>query len=103
LLDVDLLVQIAVEKGGLDIHLLDLPVLGGSECEERFIAYRLYYGGEGLIIVEPLLLFEAPDDPSGLVAEDLAMRAALEPKDPLAPEYLSASGTAYQFLYLIFF
>jgi hypothetical protein len=95
LFDIDLLVQIAVEEDGLNIYLFNLPVLGGSEYEERFIAYRLYYGGEDLIIVEPLLLFEAPDDLSGLIAEDLAIRAALEPKDSLTPEYLSASGTAY--------
>jgi hypothetical protein len=103
LLDVDLLVQVAVEKNNLNIYLFDLPVLGGSECEERFITYRFYYGGEDLVIVEPLLLFEAPDDPSGLITEDLAIRAAFEPKNPLAPKYLSASGTAHQILYFFFF
>jgi hypothetical protein len=103
LLDINLLVQITVEKNNFNVYLFDLPVLGGSEYEERFIAYRFYYGSEDLVIVESFLLFETPDDLSGLVAEDLVMRAAFKPKNPLAPKYLSASGTAYQLLYLIFF
>jgi hypothetical protein len=103
LFDIDLLVQVVIEEGGLNIYLFNLLVLGGSECEERFIAYRFYYGGENLVIVEPLLLFETPNDPSGLITEDLAIRAAFKPKDLFTPKYLSVSGTAYQFLYFFFF
>jgi hypothetical protein len=95
LLDIDFLVQVAVEEGGFNIYLFNFLVLGGSEYEERFIAYRFYYGGEDLVIVEPLLLFEAPDDLSGLITEDLVIRAAFKPKDLFTPKHLSASGTAY--------
>jgi hypothetical protein len=62
LFDVDLLVQIAVEEDGLNIYLFNLLVLGGSECEERFIVYKFYYNNEDLIIIEFFLLFEAPND-----------------------------------------
>jgi hypothetical protein len=90
------------KKKKFNIYLLGLLVLGGSEYEERFIIYRFYYNSEDLIIVVPLFLFEAPDDPSGLIAEDLVIRAALKPKDLLTPEHLSASGTVYQLLYFFF-
>jgi hypothetical protein len=103
LLDIDLLVQIAVKKDNFNVYLLDLLVLDGSEYEERFVAYRFYYGSEDFIIIEFFLLFETPDDLSGLIAEDLVIRTAFKPKDLLISEYFSVSKTAYQLLYLIFF
>jgi hypothetical protein len=95
LFDVDLLVQVAVEEDDLNIYLFNFLVLGGSECEERFVIYRFYYDNEDLVIVEPLLLFEAPDDPSGLITEDLVIRAALEPKDLFTSKYFSVSKIVY--------
>jgi hypothetical protein len=54
-----------MEEGIRDVELMDRPVLGEGEGEDR---------AEGLIVVHSGALGEAPKDPTGLIAVEGAIR-----------------------------
>jgi hypothetical protein len=79
---VDSLGECAVEEGVLDVELVHGPTPGDSQSQQSPDGGRLDDGAEGLVVVHPRALSEAPKDPTGLVSIKRAIRLKLE--DPLA-------------------
>ena len=59
LVDVDLLLQVSVEEGGLDIHVVHTPSFLGRQREEETNRLHSRNGREGVVKVDSLLLNEA--------------------------------------------
>ena len=57
LINVDLFLNASVKKSSLNIYLFNFKVLYSCDSKERFITYRFYNRREGLIKVNPSLLF----------------------------------------------
>jgi hypothetical protein len=72
-LTVDLLVKISMEKGVLNIELMNGPRSRDGDTEDDADRGCLDDGTEGLIKVYPRLLREATDHPSSLVAGKAAV------------------------------
>ena len=71
LVDVDLL-QVAIEKGRLDVHVVDAPALLGCQCDEATRGLHPCDWCEGTVKVDALLLHEPVCNQSGLVLDDCA-------------------------------
>jgi hypothetical protein len=56
LLTIDLLVQVAVEEGVLDVQLMDWPRTRDGDDEDDADRGRLHNGTKGLVEVHPMLL-----------------------------------------------
>jgi hypothetical protein len=84
LLTVDLLVKIAIEKGVLDIELVDRPRPRDGDAEDDADRGRLGDGTKRLVKVDARLLREAPDNPPRLVPSKTAIRVKLVFKNPLS-------------------
>jgi hypothetical protein len=93
---VDSLRQSAMEEGILDIELMDRPVVGEGEGEDRANSGELDDGAEGLVVVHSGALGEAPKDPTGLVVVEGAVRGQLVVKKPLAGDHVGAWWTRHQ-------
>ena len=56
-MDVDLL-QVTIEEGGLDVHVMHMPTLLGRQREEETNGLHQCDGREGVVEVDSLLLNE---------------------------------------------
>jgi hypothetical protein len=84
--------QSAMEEGILDIELMDRPVAREGEGEDGANSGELDDGAEGLVVVHSGALFEAPKDPTGLVAVEGAIRGQLVAKGHLPVTTLVPGG-----------
>jgi hypothetical protein len=73
-----------VEEGVLDVELVHRLTPGDSQSQHNTDGGRLDNGAEGLIVVHPGALSEAPEDPTSLVPIKRAIRLELAFEDPLA-------------------
>jgi hypothetical protein len=81
--DVDLLLQVTVEKGRLDVHVVDAPALLGCQREEETHGLHPRKKYEGVAKVNSLLLHEPTCNQSGLVLEDRTGFIFLQLEHPL--------------------
>jgi hypothetical protein len=83
---VDGLKECAMEEGVLNVELVHGPTPGNSYSQHSLYSGRLDDGADGLIVVHPGVLSEAPEDPMSLVLIKRAIH--LEPvlEDPLASD-----------------
>ena len=70
LLHVHLLLQLAVEVGGGDVHRLEFKILKRCKCEDGSNRRPLGSRGEGLVVVEARALGEAFGNETALVPLD---------------------------------
>jgi hypothetical protein len=82
LLTVNLLVKSAMEKGILDIKLMNQPSTRSRNAEDDADSGGLNDRTKSLVEVNPGLLREAPYDPACLVASKPAVRGELMLEDP---------------------
>jgi hypothetical protein len=75
---------LTIGKGRFDIHLFDLEIQCGCNCEKHLIAHELHHGSEGLMVVDFFLLVKSPDDPTCLVADSIALAVSLSLVNPIA-------------------
>ena len=90
LLHVDLLLEVSVEVGGLDVHVVELPVVVSHEGEEKSKGGVADDWSEGLVVVDALLLCVALGHVAHLVLHELAVCASLDLAHGLAPDGVSA-------------
>jgi hypothetical protein len=83
-LHVDLLTQLAIEKGILDIKLGDGPLSDRSNSKKSPDCGHVSNGSKGLIIITTLLLLKTTGHKTSLVALNGTIRASLDLVDPLA-------------------
>jgi hypothetical protein len=88
---VHLLLEVTVEESGLDIHVMDVPPLLGSEREENADGLNANHRRECIIIVNPLLLDEVVCDEPPLVFDHLHSLILLELEHPLQSDRVVAS------------
>jgi hypothetical protein len=89
---VDSLRQSAMEKGILDVELMDRPVSGEGEGEDGTNDGELDGGAEGLVVVYSGALGEAPKDPTDLVAIEETSEVSLWRKSQLPVTTLVPGG-----------
>jgi hypothetical protein len=77
---VDSLRQSAVEEHILDVELMDRPIPREGEGEDGANSGEPDDGTKGLVVVLSGALGEAPEDPTGLVAVEGAVRSKLVAK-----------------------
>jgi hypothetical protein len=87
-----------VEEGILDVELMDRPISGEGKGENSSNGGELDDGAEGLVVVHSGALGEAPEDPTGLVAVEGAIRGQLVAKEPLVGDHVGARWTQHQVL-----
>jgi hypothetical protein len=75
--------EYAMEEGVLDVELVHGLTPGDSQRQHSPDGGRLDDGAEGLIVVHPGALSEAPEDPTSLVSIKRAIRLELVLEDPL--------------------
>jgi hypothetical protein len=56
LFHVDFFLQISMQEGGFNIHMMDLPFMGGNKGTKKVDGSHFGYRGKGLIIVNSLNL-----------------------------------------------
>jgi hypothetical protein len=83
LLTVDNLINVAMEKGILDIKLPNRPGAGDGKVENHTNHGRLDNRMEGLIIVTSGTLREATNNPASFIARESPIRVEFMPKNPL--------------------
>jgi hypothetical protein len=82
-----------VEEGILHIELLNWPVAGDSNSEHHADGVRLHNWAKSLIVVDPRVMSETPEDPASLVAIKGPVSVKLEREDQLASDYIGATGS----------
>jgi hypothetical protein len=87
---VNCLSEKAMQKGILDVQLMDGPGPSKSQREHYADGGWLHHQAEGLIIVDPRALSEAPESPASLVALESAISPTLVGPDPLAGDDVGA-------------
>jgi hypothetical protein len=70
LIHVDLLLQVAIKKHRLDVHVVDIPTLLGSQRKEDLHGLHLCHGSEGIVKVDSLPLQETSCHQASLVLDD---------------------------------
>ena len=96
LLNVHLLLQLAVEESSLDVQLVDLAVVGGSDGQQGAQGGKLADGGEDLLVVDALALAETLGDEAGLVPLHGAGAVALDLEHPFDGDGVDALRGALQ-------
>lgn len=99
---VDDFIEETVLEGGDNVHLIYLHVLAkDSECKECLLYYRFGYSGEGLFVVNAVLLLVTMSYPAGVVLEYVAIAIYLQFEDPATGESYRAWWSVHQFLHLV--
>ena len=75
--DIDLIIQVSIEKSRFNIHLFDLPIVSGGYGEQSLIGYRLDHCSEGFVKVDSVSLFESTDNLTSFIAGNLPSKATL--------------------------
>jgi hypothetical protein len=83
LVDVDLLLQVTVEEGGLDVHVVHTPSLLGCQREEETNGLHPCDGRECVVEVDSLLLDKPTTNQTHLVLDHRPGLILLELVDPL--------------------
>jgi hypothetical protein len=94
LLTKDGLIEMTVKKGILDIELMDRPGLHGGEAQNEADGGGLHHRTEGLGIINPVLLGETANDPTGLVPCKRAIGVEFVAEDPLASHHINTCRTS---------
>ena len=93
LLIVHCLREIAVEKGVLDVELVNWPVASSCQVQDGADGRLLYNQRECLVEVEAGALREASDHPASLAALQGAVGIVLVLEDPLATDDIGIAWT----------
>jgi hypothetical protein len=91
---VDCLRQGAVEEGVLHVELVDRPVPRQSQSQNSLDGGRLDHRTEGIVVVDPGALGEAPEHRVGLVPLQGPVAIQLQLEDPLPGDHVGAVGEA---------
>jgi hypothetical protein len=86
-----------VEEGILHIELLNRPVVGGSNGEQRADGGRFDNRAESLIVVHTRAACEIPEDPTSLVAVESPVRESLVREYPFTGDDVEATRTGNKF------
>ena len=92
LLHVDLLLQVTVEVRGLDVHVMQLPVVVSRECNEHADGGVAGDWCIGLVVVYAVLLRVALGHQTSLVLDDGAVGATLDLQHESAADGLAVRG-----------
>ena len=84
LLDVNILLDVVIKKGGFDVYLLQVPIYSRRKRKDRLVIYGFYHRCESIMVVTTLLLFKTSNNPACLVAGDFPLGTSLHDVD-LAP------------------
>jgi hypothetical protein len=83
-LHINLLTQLTIEKGVLNIKLRHRPVTNRGDCKKNVHSGHMSYRSKSLIIVTALLLLKATSHKTRFIALKRSIRAGLNFVDPLA-------------------
>jgi len=83
-LHINLLTQLSIEKGVLDIKLRHRPITNRSHSEKSADSGHVGYGSERLIIIAAVLLLKATSHKTSFVTLKRTIGASLDLIDPLA-------------------
>jgi hypothetical protein len=89
--DEDLLLQVTIEEGGLDVHVVHTPSLLGYQRKEETNRLHPHDGHEGIVKVDSLLLDEPARHQMRLVLDHRPGLIHLELVDPLKGDGAVAS------------
>src|SRR5271170_1339538 len=103
LIDVDFLLNASVKESSLNVHLFDLEVSCSCDSKERFIAHGFYNGREGLIKVNPSLLFVTLYHLSYLISYDPSFTIPLILKNLSGVENFTIKRSVDEYLGIICF
>jgi hypothetical protein len=90
LLTVDCLLKVTVKEGVLHVQLANRPGTGSGDAQNSPNSRRFDHWAEGLIVVDDVLLGEAPDHPACLMASKSTVRVVLMLEDPLPEDHVGA-------------
>jgi hypothetical protein len=90
LVDIDLFLQVTIEEGRLDVHVVHMPSLLGHQCEETN-GLHPHDRCEGVVEVDSLLLDEPMHHQTRLVLDHRPDLILLELVDPLKGDGVVAS------------
>jgi hypothetical protein len=83
-LHINLLTQLTIEKGVLNIKLRHRPVANRGDCKKSAHSGHMSHRSKSLIIVTALLLLKATSHKTRFIALERSIRASLNFVDPLA-------------------
>lgn len=86
----------SMEKGILDIQLINWQRTGESECKNSMDGSGLHDRTERLIVVNPRTLSNASKKPASLVTVQRTIHLSLVGLDPLASHQIATWGTGHQ-------
>jgi hypothetical protein len=81
-----------VKEGVLHIKLLNWPVAGDNSSKHHVDDGRFHNRAESLVVVNPRMLGETPEDPVGIVAIKRPIGTKLVCENPLASDDVGAMG-----------
>ena len=83
LLHIYLFLQLAVEEGRLDIHVMDVPPRTCGQGQQESHGLESSHRSEYLVVVDPVLLYVALRHEASLVLKNRALRVLLHLVHPL--------------------
>jgi hypothetical protein len=91
-LHVNLLTQLAIEKGILNIKLRHRPVANRGDSKKSAHSGHMSHGSKSLIIVTVLLLLKTTSHKTRFIALKTSIRVSLNFVDPLAHDEMNQEG-----------
>jgi hypothetical protein len=85
--------EITMEKGVLDIHLMNGPGVRGGKTKQKANSGGLHNGTEGLIIINTVLLCETTHDPPSFVTSKRAVSVEFMAENPFAGHHIDTCRT----------
>jgi hypothetical protein len=85
-----------VEEGVCHVELVDRPVPGQCQSQNSPDGGRLDYRTEGLVVVDPRALGEAPEHITGLVPLQGPVGVQFQLEDPFPGDHVGARGRRHQ-------
>jgi hypothetical protein len=93
---IHLLLEVAVEEGGLDVHVVNTPPFLSRQRKEDLDRLHACHSGEGIVIVDPVLLDKAAHYQPRLVLDHRALLVLLELEHPLKSDGAVAAEQWHQ-------
>ena len=101
--DVDLLLEVAIEEGGLDIHVMDMPAITSRKCKQDSSKLHPSNGRKGVIEVDSLLLEESACDQSSLLLDNGSNLVPLQLEHPFQGDHMTTDWKVSQLPSLVLF